>query len=823
MDELFLTIAEITLAMTPLLALAWLFARLGKRFSAGCRYAVWCILLLRLAIPLNFTLPTPVLDLAPPAVAAVTPVEQAPVQLEIPAQSVTVDVNATPALPPVESPATTVAPDMTKILPILWLLGALAVLGWQLAGHGMAVARLRRWMRPVADARLTDALTRAKANLGMRRPVKLWLCAEVSSPMLRGLISPEILLPHGDYTDEQLDAIFTHELIHCRRGDLVWKVVAMAATSLHFFNPLVHMAAREMEIEMEQACDDAVFRYDEVSRRSYAETMLTVARQGLATPQRGLNTHFHGPAKALKGRFANILDSSAKRAGIGIIAATLVVALLIGALVSCRSEEAPSDHDPVTDAPEESTTDTTDPAVEISTDTAPVTAPFSFFSLYAPIATENYLSVDNSSDTYLRYTTGYRAPVFTPAAGEIIGITDEAGGFSVTIRHENGFTSRLTGLDSVAVTVGTALDSSAYLGQAANPVTLYLNDAAGQAIDPENYLHWPRKIDYIYPLHDSLPILHSWSSEIGNYLDEAKIGILGNHHNMLTYVLESLYGKDHDFGQLSLTTEQLTVNGKTYRYIWRAHQGSRGYVAFAIADDMTVLVSEYRQQTWNALRITEKGAFLDETTITATPAQTMPPLFPDEVWFVTDPANSVVLTGIATVCIEPITPSAPVTTWTPPVTDAPTTETTPPVTAEPVQTSKVSSKPGDRHIYDCIMPIDAIMDGGVWEMLSGEYDILLAYIRKIYTDQHCSELALIPRCYTGYPHVWRATVGKHALLFAMNDQGAFVVGQVLEGDETREQKFFSTPTADGLPQGSLYLTLSTESPLCPWDITFPVE
>ena len=65
MLDLFLTIAEITLAMTPILLIALLFCRFARRWSAGCRCAVWCILLLRLAIPFNISLPTPAIDLAP--------------------------------------------------------------------------------------------------------------------------------------------------------------------------------------------------------------------------------------------------------------------------------------------------------------------------------------------------------------------------------------------------------------------------------------------------------------------------------------------------------------------------------------------------------------------------------------------------------------------------------------------------------------------------------------------------------------------------------------------------------------------------------------
>lgn len=358
MYDLFLTIAEITLAMTPILLIALLFSRLSRRWSAGCRYAIWCVLLLRLAIPLNFSLPVPAIDLPSPApaepmpqfaVAAVpegyvpTPVSIDPDLLQtayiadgIP-DTAYVDVTAT--LPTVD-----VSLDPAVVLCWMWAIGAAVVLAYQAVNCLSSAARLRRWKLPAADERLLAALERAKAAVGLRRGVSLWLCPIVISPMLRGLIRPEILLPHGDYTDDQLDAILRHELIHCRRGDLWWKLCSMLAACLHFFNPLVWIAQKQQEIEMEQSCDDAVFRLGDVSRQAYGETMLAVAREGLSAHAAGLNTQFHASAKTLKARFANILDTSAKRAGVWLIVLALLVAVVCGGLVSCR-EDAPLDTD----------------------------------------------------------------------------------------------------------------------------------------------------------------------------------------------------------------------------------------------------------------------------------------------------------------------------------------------------------------------------------------------------------------------------------------------------------------------------------------------
>lgn len=352
MRTLFLTIAEITLAMTPLLLAALLFSRFGRKFSAGCRYAIWCILLLRLAIPFNISLPTPAIDLAPALPEPTPPLSVSSSVLSVPEDyvpSVTVnpdyivEYTVSPPLtayvaPTVPRPTDGIALDTVVVLSWVWLIGTVAVLAYTALICLLSAARLRRWKLPVNDDRLLKALDEAREAVGLRRKVRLWLCPEVSSPLLRGLIRPEILLPHGDYTDEELDAILRHELIHCRRGDLWWKLLSILASALHFFNPLVWAAKKQQEIEMEQSCDNAVFRSGNVSRKLYGEAMLAVAREGISSPSAGLNTQFHASAKTLKARFANILDTTAKRTGIWLVLLALVIAAAVCGLVSCRED-----------------------------------------------------------------------------------------------------------------------------------------------------------------------------------------------------------------------------------------------------------------------------------------------------------------------------------------------------------------------------------------------------------------------------------------------------------------------------------------------------
>ncbi|MBQ2724662.1 MAG: M56 family metallopeptidase, partial [Clostridia bacterium] len=130
----------------------------------------------------------------------------------------------------------------------------------------------------------------------------------------------------------------SHEVTHCKRGDLWIKAVCLLARTFHWFNPLVHLAAFRCEMEMELSCDEAVLAgCDENARAAYGEVMLDIIKR--CRRNRGaLTTHFNPKKNAVKARFTNILYGSGKKRGLWLIAVCLVLCLIAGAIVACRTE-----------------------------------------------------------------------------------------------------------------------------------------------------------------------------------------------------------------------------------------------------------------------------------------------------------------------------------------------------------------------------------------------------------------------------------------------------------------------------------------------------
>jgi beta-lactamase regulating signal transducer with metallopeptidase domain len=248
-------------------------------FTAGrlhprVRYALWVVVMARLALPVA---PSTSLGghLSPPpsAGAALLP-------LVAPAPS------AAPAGSALGSDSRKVA--MGDVCLAVWL-GVAGILLSRMAADTLRVAQLVRSRRVVTREDVLELLEDCKQEMGVHTPISVVVSPAVATPALLGFVRPRLVLPEWlltSLTRQELRDVFLHEVAHVRRLDIVLHWIASVLAAVHWFNPLVALALRRMRADREQATDALVLSLRSAAdTRGYGETLLRLLEIPRAQPR----------------------------------------------------------------------------------------------------------------------------------------------------------------------------------------------------------------------------------------------------------------------------------------------------------------------------------------------------------------------------------------------------------------------------------------------------------------------------------------------------------------------------------------------------------
>jgi bla regulator protein BlaR1 len=331
---------DLAFKSAAVMLLAVVVASLLGRASSAWRHLVWCLSVASLLLlpALSLALPAwrvawlPQWTAEPTQIATTGQTDLAQADRTVPLSDSPLDdqPRAAIVLPPSAPtsvtephnllPATieTTSPPLSPIpwLAIAWAAGGLlslvplAVGLWQLAA-------LHRRSRVIGDRRWLTLLDELRGQLAVRRSVQLRQCEAALAPLTWGALRPVLLVAAGasSWPDERRRLVLLHELAHVRRWDWLTQLVAHAACAMYWFNPLVWLAARQMRIERERACDDLVLASG-ARASDYAHELLLLAA-GLSNSR--LSTLVAVPMArhgVLEDRLSGILDSRRSRAAL---------------------------------------------------------------------------------------------------------------------------------------------------------------------------------------------------------------------------------------------------------------------------------------------------------------------------------------------------------------------------------------------------------------------------------------------------------------------------------------------------------------------------
>ena len=315
---------SLTTALVILLLLA-LRKLLRRRYPARTLCLIWAVLIVRLLVPVQFSLPQ-------------APVQVTPHLTRVSHMQTAADLENVPAVQPSaetrEWVQTADVPAQTPgairygtALFLIWACGALGLLARQLCASAAFTRRVRRSSREVDAPALLAAYYDEVKRLKLRKSPLLWYSDKVDSPLLAGLLRPALLLPSAGIEGEAAPLVLRHELIHYRRRDLWLKLAATVARCVHWFNPAVYLLMRALFEDIELACDSAVVEgLDSGARKRYGEAILNCAERQCLSRQT-LTTCFANDKKALKTRLGELFASGTKKRGAALV---LLCALTVG-------------------------------------------------------------------------------------------------------------------------------------------------------------------------------------------------------------------------------------------------------------------------------------------------------------------------------------------------------------------------------------------------------------------------------------------------------------------------------------------------------------
>ncbi len=196
----------------------------------------------------------------------------------------------------------------------IWLIGFVAVMGSKILSHISYRKYIMQGAKLITDPEIL-ALWEKEIEIAHIPdvPRELWKSANVSTPMTVGLFKykMDVLLPMKEYSMEELELVFRHELVHIGREDQWNKFFMTFCTAMCWFNPFVWHAMKKCAEDLELSCDETVLIYaDEAKRHRYAELILKTAGD-----ERGFNTCLSVKAEALQYRLRNILNAKKRFTG----------------------------------------------------------------------------------------------------------------------------------------------------------------------------------------------------------------------------------------------------------------------------------------------------------------------------------------------------------------------------------------------------------------------------------------------------------------------------------------------------------------------------
>lgn len=351
MSDVLRILLEVTVYSVILYTVIILFKKaFRKRISAVLNYAVWALLIFRLLIPVTINTglslfvipePTPIVqkfDEQPPdnteeLIPQVSSLSQiSSIHHELEDKSVKSDVEKITQAPQLKI-------SWQMILVLIWALGVFAC----------GVHMLRLWLKlqrrinrngmnlPGDIKELTQSI---KWQMGIKADIKVSAHEWLTTPALSASMRPKLLLPANMLQNsERLIFGIRHEFTHYKHKDYLISLLLTLLRCVYWFNPVVWLAAKQIETDMETVCDASVTASMKNAQRGrYIEAMIDLSRNVNTRYMLGMGTHADRESieKRIRGMFMTKKTTPAMR-----MAAALMACLMLAVCFTTACQPTP--------------------------------------------------------------------------------------------------------------------------------------------------------------------------------------------------------------------------------------------------------------------------------------------------------------------------------------------------------------------------------------------------------------------------------------------------------------------------------------------------
>lgn len=158
---------------------------------------------------------------------------------------------------------------------VIWICGFLSLFIFRLVRELITLRKIQTASIEWKDKKVLETFTLVQQELGIRKNIHIYQCSSIASPFSTGILRPSIFFPDKMHYGEELYFTLKHEVVHCKRKDVVYHLLMMLIRAMHWYNPLIGFWEKDFFHYSEMSCDEIVLEHaDSKKRYRYAKLLL---------------------------------------------------------------------------------------------------------------------------------------------------------------------------------------------------------------------------------------------------------------------------------------------------------------------------------------------------------------------------------------------------------------------------------------------------------------------------------------------------------------------------------------------------------------------